>query len=154
MDVDEWRVETGSGGSHTKQNGLPKASANPDDPSVVLRWTMDVDPFAVGCDTYTSLRDNCREILLWLNETRMRDQREVATGRSGYAAAALPSGDDVVVAGVEESAHEVLGIAPDADEERIRSTARAQKAASHPDTGGSSAEFKRVVEAEEAMLDE
>jgi curved DNA-binding protein CbpA len=62
-------------------------------------------------------------------------------GPEGFAGAAGPP------------PHEVLGVASDAPDAVIRGAARARKKELHPDSGGSTEEFQRVVEAEEAMLD-
>jgi len=50
--------------------------------------------------------------------------------------------------------HEVLGVARDADEERIRSAYRDRVLESHPDHGGSPAEFRRVRTAYESLAGE
>ena len=152
LDPDEWRASTASGGSYTMANGLPKYNANPDDPGFVLRWTEDGEQFAVACDAYSRLRDNLRAVYLWVHETRMRGQRPVRTGDTEFAAARLPSADeDAVVATAPP--HEILEVAPDAGDEVVKAAARQKKASAHPDQGGNRAEFQRVVEAEEAMLD-
>jgi len=98
MGVDEWHASTGSCGAYTKSNGLPKHNANPDDPGFVLRWSKDGEQFAVACDKYRRLRDNCRSVYLWVHETRMRSNRPVQTGEDEFAAARLPSGEDDAVA--------------------------------------------------------
>jgi hypothetical protein len=154
MDVDEWRASTGSGGAYTKSNGLPKSRANPEDPGFVLRWTKDGEQFAVACDAYTSPRDNVRAVYLWLQETRMRGQRPVVTGSSQFAAARLPPGDEDAEAVVaREPPHEVLGVAADAPESVVRAAAKQLKKEHHPDQGGDVDEFKRVVRAEEALIE-
>ena len=154
MCVDHWRGEIAN--AHTKSNGLPLHNANPDDPGFVLRWTDDDEQFAVACDASPKLRDNVRYVLKWVNETRMRSQRPVKTGDSEFAAARLPPADDDAIAGTatRQPEHEVLGVAPDAPANVVESAARARKAETHPDNGGDSDEFQRVVEAEEVMLDE
>ena len=153
MGIDDWRASTASGGAHVKSNGLPKASANPEDPSFVLRWTDDGEQFAVACDAYDRLEDNAREVYLWVNETRMRDQRAVTTGQAGFAAAALPGpDDDIVVAGAAETpAHEVLGVAPDASDAEVERAFREQAKERHADVGGSNEEMVKLQQAREAM---
>ncbi|WP_135805204.1 J domain-containing protein [Halorussus marinus] len=153
LDPDDWRAEIGN--QHTKSNGLPLHNANPDDPGFVLRWRMDGEEFAVACDESPRLRDNVRTVYLWVHETRMRNQRTVQTGEDEFAAARLPSGDseaDAVVA--REPLHEVLDVAPDADEAVVEAAARQLKKKHHPDAGGDESRFKQVVDAEEAMLGE
>jgi len=151
-----WRVDTGSGGAHTKRSGLPKHSANPSDPGVVLRWEKDGEQFAVACDHYTTLRDNLRSVYLWVHETRMRGQRPVETGESEFAAARLPpAGEDVDGAVVaSQPPHEVLDVSPDADPDVVEAAYRAKMQDAHPDQGGSNEQFSRVRQAKEAMLDE
>ncbi|QHS17225.1 J domain-containing protein [haloarchaeon 3A1-DGR] len=155
MDVDDWRASTGN--QHTKSNGLPLNNANPADPGFVLRWTDDGEQFAVACDAYSRLRDNLRTIFLWVHETRMRGQRPVRTGDAEFAAARLPPADetdDVVVAGgAIEAPHEILEVAEDASETVVKAAAREKKAEHHPDAGGDPETFKRVVSAEEVLLD-
>ncbi len=150
LDPDDWRAAIGN--RHTKSNGLPRHNANPDDPGFVLRWSKDGEQFAVACDDYEQLRDNVREVLKWVHETRLRSDRPVKTADAEFAAARLPRADGAVVA--EEPPHEVLDIAPDADDSVVEAAARAKKKEYHPDSGGSTEQFQRVVEAEEAMLDE
>jgi DnaJ-domain-containing protein 1 len=151
LDPDDWRASTGSGGSHTKSNGLPKASANPSDPGFVVRWTMDGEQFAVACDASPRLRDNARAVYLWIHETRMRGKRPVVTGESEFAAARLPPADDEAVV-ASEPPHEVLGVAPDADPIVVEAAARSLKKKHHPDAGGDVQRFKQVVRAEKEML--
>lgn len=137
LEVDNYRLDdvTGSGG----------------DPGVVLRWTADGQEHAVACDAYTAKRDNLREIYLWIKETRMSGDRPVATVRDQFAAAALPSGDDVEA--VAPPPHEVLGVRPDAPENVIKAAAKAMKKQTHPDSpDGDREAFQRVNEAEEEML--
>ncbi len=151
LDPDDWRASIGN--THTKSNTLPRYDANPDDPGFVLRWSLDGEQFAVACDAYSRLRDNAREVYLWVHETRMRGNRAVETGESEFAAARLPSGDeDAVVAA--EPAHAVLNVEPDASDDEVRRAFRDAVKEAHPDQGGSREEFRRVKEAKEAMLDD
>jgi len=150
LDPDDWRPSVGN--QHTKSNGLPLHNANPDDPGFVLRWSKDGEQFAVACDAYSRLRDNVREVYLWVHETRMRGNRDVVIGQSEFAAARLPSGEDDAIA-AEPPAHEVLGVDPDADEGEIRSAFRDRVKTVHPDQGGSVDAMRRVKRAKEVLLD-
>lgn len=153
--VDHWRLNTAA--QHQKRNPkYPYADANPDDPGAVVRWTMDGDQYAAACDAYSRLRDNIRSLYLYIQEKRKMENRPVVTGESEFANARLPPGDEeeAVVAGSSRTPpHEVLQIQPDAPPKVVESAARARKAETHPDNGGSTEEFQEVVEAEEAMLD-
>ncbi|GAB3676738.1 J domain-containing protein [Halopiger thermotolerans] len=150
--ADEWRLSTDA--RHQNQNpSYPYANQNPDDPGAVVRWTMENGQYAVACDAYTRLRDNIRTLYLYIHEKRKMSQRPVKTGQSEFASARLPSADDELAA-PKEPPHEILDVAPDADPEIVEAAARQKKKACHPDVGGNREEFQRVLEAEEAMLDE
>jgi DnaJ-domain-containing protein 1 len=151
LDVDRWRGEIAN--QHSKSNGLPLHNANPDDSGFALRWTKDGTDHAVGCDHYASLRDNVREVYLWMRETRLSGDRPVRTGRSQFASAALPSAEeDAVVA--EEPPHEVLEVAPDADPAVIKAAYRQKAKAAHPDRGGDGEQLQRVKRAKERLLED
>lgn len=152
VDAAQWRVATGSGGSHTKQNGLPKASANPDDPGIVLRWTTDGHQHAVACDAYARLESNARAILLWMRETRLRSHRPVRTGQDEFATARLPSGEDESATVARPPPHEVLEVAPTASAAVVQAAYQEQVKEAHPDQGGSTDRMKLVQWAREQML--
>ena len=136
-----------------KTDQRPYSRASPDDPGFVLRWTMDGHDYAVACDRYTRLRDNVRTVGLYVREKRKMEQRPVETGESEFANARLPPGDgetDVVVA--REPPHAVLDVARDADPAVVKAAARQLKKKHHPDAGGDEERFKRVVDAEQALL--
>jgi len=147
---DDWRVSFGN--THSKTNGMPLHNASPDDPGFALYWTDDGDDYAVACDSSPQLRDNIRHVHKWLRETRLRADRPVQTADAEFAAARLPSADDDAIA-ASAPPHEVLGVSPDAPDAVIKGAARAMKKDAHPDNGGSTDEFQRIVDAEDALLD-
>jgi DnaJ-domain-containing protein 1 len=153
LDVDDWRLSTAM--DHQSQNpNYPYANQpEPDDPGVALRWSMDGNQYAVACDCYSRVRDNLRTIGHYVREKRKMEKRPVETGEDEFANARLPSGDGDAIAG-SPPPHEVLEVSPDASPEVIKQAARAKKKETHPDAGGSEEAFRRVVDAEEAMLDE
>ncbi|WP_134671695.1 J domain-containing protein [Halorussus marinus] len=154
LNADGWQLATAA--RHQKQNPkYPYADASPDDPGAVVRWTMNGRRYAVACDAYSRLRDNLRTLYLYVHEKRKMEQRPVKTGESEFANARLPSGEDGTDALVaREPPHEVLDVAPDADAAVVEAAARRLKKRHHPDAGGDESRFKRVVDAEEAMLNE
>lgn len=159
LDPDDWRCSIGN--QHTKSNGLPLHNATPADPAFVLEWSKDGEQFAVGCDSYSRLRDNVREVYLWFHETRMRSQRTVSTGDTEFAAARLPPADDEVVSAppartandFHKQPHEVLGIEPDANEKAVHDAARTLLKDDHPDHGGTGDVIQTVQWARDTMLD-
>ncbi|WP_435551938.1 J domain-containing protein [Natrinema sp. CGMCC1.2065] len=153
LGVDDWRLETAMDHQSRDPNYPYANQPQPEDPGVVLRWSMGGDQFAVACDYYTRPRDNARAIGLYVAEKRKMENRPVATGQSEFATARLPAADDDAVV-ASEPPHEVLEISPDADDGVVKAAARAKKKEHHPDAGGDRERFQRVVKAEEAMLDD
>ena len=154
LGVEEYRYEFDA--DQRKTDNRPYARASPDDPSFVLRWTMDGEQYAVACDRYSRLRDNVRTVGHYIREKRKMESRPVATGESEFANARLPPGDDerekIVARPASRDPNEVLGVAPDAPKGVVKAAARQLKKETHPDNGGSTAEFQEVVSAEEELL--
>jgi len=153
LDVDDWRLSTAM--DHQSRNpNYPYANQpEPDDPGVVVRWSMDGEQYAVACDAHTRVRDNLRTVGLYIREKRKIEQRPVTTGEAEFANARLPSGEDEAVAD-DPPPHEVLGVDPDAPEAVVQGAYRAKVQDVHPDKGGSAEALKRVKRSQEAMLDE
>ncbi|SDL09935.1 DnaJ domain-containing protein [Natronorubrum texcoconense] len=150
--ADDWRLETTA--DHQKRNpNYPYADANPDEPSAVVRWSMDGEQYAAACDAYTRLRDNIRSLYLYNREKRKMESRPVTTGESEFANARLPPADDPVVAEADEPPHVTLGVSPDATPDEIRQAYRREAKTAHPDKGGSEAAFRRVKRAYEALAE-
>ncbi|WP_126665154.1 J domain-containing protein [Haloterrigena salifodinae] len=72
------------------------------------------------------------------------------TGRSLVPHVWLPPADEEPIA-AEVPPHEILGVAPNASESEIRNTFREKAKVAHPDNSGSTAEFRRIKDAYEAM---
>lgn len=161
LDVDDWRLETTL--DHQRKNpNYPYASQpKADDPGVVLRWQTDDDRFAVACDRWTRVRDNIREIGLYVQEKRKMEGRPVETGQSEWATARLPPADqdDVVVAGASDQGldrepHEVLGVSPDAEPAVVRGAYRELVKAAHNDQGGrDDLDVQELRDARDALLE-
>lgn len=144
-------VQLDSGAEHTKQNpNKPYANATFDDPGVVVRFTKNGEEMAAACDRWDNPRDNAQDLYHYLHETRMQEQRGTVTGQSEYEKLRLPSSD---AEPAMPAPHRVLGVEPDASEEEIREAYRERAAETHPDTGGESDHFDRVVKAKEALLE-
>jgi hypothetical protein len=151
LDVDEFRYSFDARQRQTDQR--PYARASPDDPSFVLRWSMDGEQFAVACDRWSTLRDNVRSVGLYVREKRKMEGRPVTTGASEFANARLPgAGEDALVG--EPPAHVVLEVAPDAPDQVVREAYRERVKEVHPDNGGSPEAFQRVQRARDALLED
>lgn len=153
LGVDDWRLSTSMDHQSQDPNYPYSSQPEPDDPGVVVRWRKDGEQFAIGADQYDRVRDNVREIGLYVAEKRKMETRPITTGRSEFASARLPPGDEerqsIVVA--DQPPHDVLGVSPDAPESVVRAAARQLKKEHHPDAGGDESEFKRIVNAEKEL---
>jgi hypothetical protein len=153
LGVDDWTLETETDHRSDRPN-IPYASApEPDDPVAVVRWTVSGDQFAVGCDQWTKLRDNLREIGLYVREKRKMESRPVATGEAEFSTLRRPAPEDVPPGGVTPP-HEILGVDADASEQAIVKAYRERVKEVHPDQGGSASELEAVRRAKEVMLGE
>ncbi|QLK25123.2 J domain-containing protein [Natrinema zhouii] len=152
MDARNVQVETAA--PHTQaQPHRPYADRDPDDPGVVVYFERDGRQFAVPCDRWNNLRDNAQAIAKYLNAKRALERYGVQTVESEFSTQALPSADGDAVT-PPEPPHEILEVAPDADDGVVQAAARAKKKEHHPDRGGDREQFQQVVKAEGAMLDE
>jgi hypothetical protein len=73
--------------------------------------------------------------------------------RCGACGAWIPAGGDCCVQCTHRPAHRVLGVTPDAPAAVVESAARERFKVTHPDRGGSSAEFQRVKRARDQLLE-
>lgn len=159
LGVDEIKISSGT--DHQRENpNVPYAGAptKVDDPAVVVYFEKAGEEYAVPCDRWDNVRDNAQAIAKYLEAKRPleEDRYGVETIESEFSTSKLPSGDETGGSPLasEEDPYEVLGVHPTADDEKVKEVAKIRKKAEHPDNGGDREEFKRVVAAEEAILDE
>lgn len=158
MDVDDWRVESGTDHRQDEPHIPYKNAPNyPDDPGVVARWSKHGEQYAAACDRWSNVRDNAQAIARYLDAKRAIQRYGVATVGDEFATQALPSGEDaegivVMGDGSSEAAHEVLGVAPDASADVVKAVARRLMANEHPDAGGDEARYKDIQRAKKEML--
>jgi len=150
QEVDDYRYEFDA--RARKKDQRPYSRANPDDASFVVRWTKDGNQYAVACDAYSRLRDNVHAVGKYINEKGRMQRRPVTTGKSEFANAQLPSGDEEAVVAAEP-AYAVLGVDPDASDAEVRDAYRDQLTEVHPDQGGSEEAFREVQRAKEVLTD-
>jgi hypothetical protein len=139
---------------------IPHQHDRPDDVGVAAYYRREEgradDWHAIACDQWETQRENARAIALWARRQRLAERCGVTTAQSTHAAAQLPSGnEDAIVVGPgdgRQGPHEILGVDPDAPDEVVEAAARQMRKKHHPDQGGDVEQFKRVNEAEEAIL--
>lgn len=156
--MDARNVQLDTGAQHQKRNpNKPYANSDFDDPGVVVRFERGGQQFAIPCDRWDNPRDNAQAIARYIDAKRAIERYGVSTIESEFKTAQLPPGDGstteaTVAPPAREPAHEVLEVAPDAAAPVVKAAARSLKKEAHPDRGGDVEQFKRIVEAEEAML--
>lgn len=152
MDATDVQIDTAA--DHQSRNpNLPYSEAQADDPGIVVRYKLEGTPHIVAMDKWESLRDNARALGLTLEAKRALTRYGVESIESEFSTHRLPPGDEDAIA-TGPPAHEILEVDPDASEEVVKAAAREKKREHHPDAGGDEEQFKRVVEAERAMLEE
>lgn len=129
LGAEQWRLDTVTGSAG--------------DPGVVLRWVKDGNQYVAANDKWSTKKANLRDLYLWVNETRMRNDRGVRTGRDNFAAARLPAGDEPASTGpmAPSKAADILGVPVDADEEAVQTAWRERMGEEHPDAGGEDAKM-------------
>lgn len=157
--------------SDIRNDGWPRASARARTPRVVLSLLDSRHgPLRYPCDTYLDWRANLRAIALSLEHLRGVDRHGVTRRGEQYAGwRALSSGPSEEVTleeagavlcqyagdGAVAAIAEYTGITSEEDRAlwigRIRSLIRSALRAAHPDTGGSSEAFHRVMRAREVL---
>jgi len=127
-----------------RNDGLPRSGQKaPEDPGVAIYFALQDQPKALACDRWTRVEDNLWAIGKHIEAIRGQERWGVGTVQQafmGYDALPAPTADWWVVLGVER----------DAGEDVILSAYRALARKTHPDAGGSEAEFIRVQAAYEA----
>lgn len=133
-------------------DGKPRAHAVAEHPGVIFSIASRHGQLSYPCDTFTTWQDNLRAIALALEALRKVDRYGVTKRGEQYrgflalettaAPAAFARWQDA-----EAFLMDLLGDA-DLDANSPAATIRAAKRIAHPDTGGDSATFQRVVLAE------
>lgn len=134
-------------------DGLPRSGQRqPLDKGVAIYFTYKKRPVAFACDKWTAVEDNLWAISLALSAIRQIER----TGASEMLDRAFAGFDALPAPGQtsDESWWDVLDIAPDADEWKIKTAYRRLAKIHHPDVGGDRGVFDRVARAYEAAMRE
>lgn len=139
MEVDDWTLLEQTGSSQ--------------DPGILLKWQEGVTVRAVGSDNWTTKKANLRELYHWIEETRMRGDRPVATQQDNFAAAELtaPDEDDTMAPTDPKvrDAMEILGLEWPYTEAEVEDAYQSLVQSTHPDTGGDSNKMSALNKARE-----
>jgi len=119
-------------------DGMPRATAKPEHPGVILNVESRTGPLSFPCDTFTSWQDNLRAIALALEALRRLDRYGITPRSEQYAGwKQLPSAGEQAPAGVtaDEAERQLRLAAGDMDSPLDR-VYRAARAGAHPDRNG------------------
>lgn len=128
-----------------RQDGKPhQGRADPIDPGVCIYFELAGKPYAMACDRFDALDQNLAALANHIDATRRIERYGVATAAESLQAfRALPA---------PKRPHEILGIAPNAPADEIKTAHRRLISNHHPDQGGTHASASEVNAARDAML--
>ncbi|ROS62176.1 hypothetical protein EDF38_1279 [Frigoribacterium sp. PhB160] len=137
-------------------DGQPRAQAKAEHPGVILSLRSRHGQLSYPCDTFTTWQDNLRAIALALEALRKVDRYGVTSHGEQYRGflaieSAREAGPAMSTAAQAQAWIEAL-VAPHSDvpmaEHTLTWTVRRAKSLTHPDRGGSAADFNLVTRAE------
>jgi hypothetical protein len=142
-----------------RNDGWPKSSARPTQPGVVLSFSTKKGQITMPCDRYTGWESNLRAIALTLEHLRAVERYGVTTEEqeqyTGWlelpAASAVDEKTELANILIH---HASVGYVPSQvtnDQRLFDSTWREAARRTHPDTGGNSNDFQRVMNARERL---
>ena len=128
-----------------RQDGQPHlGKGEPSDPGACFYFQLKGKPYAMACDTYTTLAQNIAAIANHIAATRAIERYGVASAAETLSVfQALPA---------PKRPHEILGVPHGASETEVRAAWRKQIAQHHPDQGGSDTHAAELNAARDAML--
>lgn len=123
-----------------RNDGLPRASAMPSMPGVILNIEASIGPLSYPCDTFDRWQDNVRAIALGLEALRKVGRYGISPGNEQYTGwKQLPSAGDVRFT-TDEAVRYLRAIIEDEghglDLGTLPQIYRRARAATHPDSGG------------------
>jgi len=132
-------------------DGLPRSGQpQPQDTGIAVYFTLDGKEQCIPCDRWDRVEDNLQAIRLTIGALRGLDR----WGAKSILDAAFRG--FVALPGDQEHWTSVLGLDPEtaATPEMIESAFRTMVKETHPDKGGQSTEFQRLMAARQAALQE
>lgn len=139
-------------------DGKPRAQAKAEHPGVILSFSTKFGPLSYAVDTFTTWQDNLRAIALGLEALRKVDRYGVTRHGEQYrgflaleGATAMPSGFTSAQQALDFLLKKSEYTRIPEDPNGLARVIRLAKRATHPDTGGSAADFQRVTLAEQYL---
>ena len=136
--------------SELRRDGRPYANKRISDAGVAVYFTRKGREQAIACDNWDSIRDNLQAVAKTIEALRGIERwgtgEMVDAAFQGFTAIPASASAGITVR-PKRAWHDVLGVAPDAPREVIGADGKAMQRKTHPDAGGSDAEFQEVQEA-------
>ena len=136
--------------SELRRDGRPYANKRISDAGVAVYLTRKGREQAIACDKWDSIRENLQAVAKTIEALRGIDRwgtgEMVEAAFQGFTAIPASASGGIPVR-PKRPWHEVLGVSPDAPREVIEAAGKAMQRKTHPDAGGSDAEFQEVQEA-------
>lgn len=148
------------GYSDIRNDGWPKSKARPSQPGIVLSFGTKRGRITMPCDTYTEWEANLRAIALTLENLRAVERYGVTTERqeqyTGWLKLPAASADDEATACAQMLVKYSGFTITDAslvlsDQSEFERAWKSAARRTHPDTGGSSEDFKQVIAARDQI---
>jgi hypothetical protein len=135
--------------SELRRDERPYANQRISDSGVAVYFTRKGHEQAIACDKWDSIRDNLHAVAKTIEA--LRGVERWVTGEMVDAAfqgfTAIPASASAgIPVRPKRPWHEVLGVSPDAPREVIGAAGEAMQRKTHPDAGGSDADFQDVQE--------
>jgi hypothetical protein len=139
-----------------RQDGLPRASAIPSMPGVILHIESDKGPLSFPCDKFDRWQDNLRAIALGLEALRKVDRYGITPGNEQYTGwKALPASPSHFVSAEEAAEYLRAQSGPmrnnGTDLQTIQQAYRLARARTHPDRSGDRSLWDRVEAAADVL---
>lgn len=125
----------------TRNDGLPYANwkgGEPKDTGVAIYFDLNRKPYALACDHWNRVRDNLREIGLYICAMRDLVNRPVGSLQQVFA------GFQALPPSTPDTWWRILGVDKDADLETIKAAYRQKARVYHSDVGGSDEQMVRL----------
>lgn len=117
----------------------------PSDQGIAIYFQRRGKPYVMACDRYRDAEGNMRSLALALEAMRQLE-------RHGGGVMMEKAFEGFIALPAPKRPHEILGVAPDADEAAVRKAWRARIADAHPDQTGSHDAAAEVNAARDDML--
>lgn len=135
-----------------RRDGMPRATAKPEHPGVILAIESTKGPLSFPCDRFTRWQDNLRAIALALEALRKVDRYGITPNNEQYTGwQQLPAAPSASTMSADEAERAIRRIADMAPATGLVVLLRRAQFLTHPDRGGDRETWDRVEAAAEVL---